>query len=110
MIDPNTEITLVSVNGKPDRATAECRRYEELGYQVLSVAFAAKGFLITLRGPKHLYLNYEINKTLYQVGPFNGKPEAEQAAALARTYKGVRDVYITARREHTREFIGSQHA
>lgn len=109
-VNPNTEITIASCSGDADRATEECRRYEELGYEVLSVSLAGKRFIITLRGPKHLYLNYEIRKIKYQLGPFNGKQEAEQAAAVALTYKGVKDVYITARREHMREFIGSDHA
>lgn len=125
MLNGNTEIKLEWVTAKLPDVQAYCRVMEERNFEVLSVACGDSlngwAFLLTLRVPKMLYVNYETNTSpdaewigeQCQLGPFPGHAEAEEAERRTIMMLGldkVRDSYVTGQREHMRTFIASKHA
>lgn len=120
MLHGQTEVYVRLIGGGILRdVQLDCRRYEARGFEVLSLSFSdlADHWIITLRAPRTLFINFdvyatgELSHTRYQMGPYDGDFAA--SAALAQfeppDYK-PEDVHITAFRDHSRVFIGTPDA
>lgn len=128
MLDQSTEIELEQYVGSLAHCERRCRFLEECNFEVLSISydsgashFGGGAYLITMRVPKLLYVNYEASISpdsewigeKFQAGPYRGRKAAEQAEReniMARGLDKVRDSYITGQREHMRTFIGTDDA
>lgn len=112
----STQIYMMEFVGSVREAEALARVLELRGYTLLSVArsdwaTAADGgrFLLTLRASTTLYINYLQNGETHQAGPYDGQDDAERAKAefLANATSPITDIYITAQRDHGRQYVGT---
>lgn len=106
----STQIYLMPFEGSMKEAQSACRVWELRGFEVLSVANPeGTRFLLTMRASTTLYVNWLMYDKLYQGGPYDGQEEAEGACAMISMRYGldkVKDIYVTAQRDHEREYMG----
>lgn len=115
MVYGQTQIYLLEVEGARVAAQAACRVWELRGFEVLSVCPGfyrpnETTYLITMRASSTLYVNWLMNNTLYQAGPYDGQAEADEAERTIIMLYGldvVKDSYVTAQRDHERTFMGT---
>lgn len=115
-----TQIYLTEFDGTLPEAQALCRVWELRGFEVLSVANSMRKdgegptcYCITMRASTTLYVDWLMHGELYQAGPYDGQPEAEAAERSIIMQYGldvVKDIYITAQRDHDRKFVGDPSA
>lgn len=118
----STQIYLLDVQGsKLIEVQATCRIWELRGFEVISVCPVAvhdnrsngtevNRWIITMRASSTLYVNWLMNDALYQAGPYDGQQEAEAAERNIIMIYGldvVKDIYVTAQRDHERAFMGT---
>lgn len=117
----STQIYLLEVEGTLAEAQIACRIWELRGFEVLSVCPVAahdnrsngtkvNRWIITMRASSTLYVNWLMNDTAYQTGPYDGQQEAEAAERHIIMHYGldkVKDAYVTAQRDHQRIWIGA---
>lgn len=113
----STQVYLVEVIDTLKVAQATARVWELRGFEVLSVAAGpatghpGHSYIITMRASSTLYVNWLANDRQYQAGPYDGQESAEQAVReIAQRYGvcvgGVKDIYVTAQRDHERTYMG----
>lgn len=113
-----TQIYLMMVSGTMAQTQDVCRLWELRGFEVLSVSADEPGrgpkahmaWVITARASSTLYVNWLMNDTAYQTGPYDGQQEAEAAERHIIMHYGldkVKDTYVTAQRDHQRIWIGA---
>lgn len=118
MVYGQTQIYLLMVSGTLKEAQAACRVWELRGFEVLSVAADEPGrgptahmtWVITMRASSTLYVNWVMNDTLYQAGPYDGQAEADEAERKIIMIYGldvVKDSCVTAQRDHGRAYMGT---
>lgn len=115
MVYGQTQIYLLEVEGARVAAQAACRVWELRGFEVLSVCPGfyrpnETTYLITMRASSTLYVNWLMNDTAYQTGPYDGQQEAETAERHIIMHYGldkVKNAHVTAQRDHERIWIGA---
>jgi len=108
----STQVYLLPVNGPPPVAQAAARVWELRGFELISVSsWGQESFLLTMRASSTLYVNWLMDDTNFQTGPFDGHAAAEQAMQEIVEKNGgpdiVKDAYVTAQRDHERTFLMS---
>lgn len=104
-----TQIYFIAVKGTVPQAQATARVWELRGFELISVAaYGQDGFVLVMRASSTLYVNWLMDDTDYQAGPYDGQDTAEKAMADIVMLYGldrVKDAYVTAQRDHERKFV-----
>lgn len=104
-----TQVYLFEVPGGLMQGQAAARTWEHRGFELISIAYGQTGLVLAMRASSTLYVNWLMDDTNYQAGPFDG-PDAAEAAmhAIVAEHGGeeiVKDAYVTAQRDHERKFV-----
>lgn len=102
-----------------DALQLHCRVLENRNFEVLSIAYSNLHYIVTVRGPRSLFINYtgyptgELSHTHYQMGPFDGDFSANEALRKFLSKEDTtkyEDAYVTGFRDHSRVFVGTPDA